>query len=142
MIIYIDENIPPNFAKGFDLIQSTMNGKLSEPVYVKSLKEVFYEGINDEDWIPLISNEKSCIITTDINIHRKKHLNELYTTHKIGLYYLKSVSKKKGLSSWGMANTLVKHWEEMCQLAINEQRPFLVEVSIRNKNLKWTRFRK
>lgn len=142
MIIYIDENIPPNFAKGFDLIQSTMNGRLSETIYVKSLKEVFYQGINDEEWIPLISKENSCIITTDINIHRKKHLNELYRNYNIGLFYLKPKSKKMGMSSWDMVNSLVKHWEEICKLSINEERPFLVEINFRNKNLKWTRFKK
>lgn len=141
MIIYIDENIPPNFAKGFDLIQSTMNNRLSEPVNVRSIRDVYNKGIKDEDWIPLISKDKSCVITTDINIHRKKHLNELYRNYNIGLFYLKPKSKKIGMSSWEMANSLVKHWEEICKLSINEERPFLVEVNTRNKSLKSTRFR-
>jgi uncharacterized protein YacL len=73
MIIYIDENMSPFLAKGFNILQEPLNLKLREPIDVRSIKQDFGSGALDEEWIPLAGQKGSCIITQDYNLKRIKH---------------------------------------------------------------------
>lgn len=53
MTIYIDENMSPNLAKGFEILQAPENIKLKQAIQVESVKDKFGKGVKDEDWIPL-----------------------------------------------------------------------------------------
>ena len=83
MIIYIDENMSPYLAKGFNILQTPLNLKLKENIDVRSVKQDFGQGANDEDWIPEAGSKGSCIITQDYNIKRIKHQRVLCEKYHI-----------------------------------------------------------
>ena len=66
MKIYIDENISPYLANGLDILDRPFKNGIE----VLSIKDVFGEGAQDEDWIPKVGAEKGIVITQDYNIQR------------------------------------------------------------------------
>ena len=133
MIIYFDENMPKHLAKGFQTIQFPENLKTGQNISVDYLPNKFNYGSKDTEWIPLIGQEGSCVITQDINISRRKDELELYQKHGAGMFFLKGLTKKKGLSIWEMAQALSKNWSEICHIAANEKRPFGYIFSLNRK---------
>lgn len=133
MIIYLDENIPKYLAEGFNTIQSPEGLKTGHKISVESLTDKFKSGAKDFEWIPPVGKEKSCVITQDINITRKKDEIELYQKHGVGLFVLRGPSKKQGLSIWDMVQALAKNWPEICQKAIDDKRPFAYQFQLKGK---------
>ncbi len=133
MIIYFDENMPKHLARGFNTIQLPENLKTGQNIEIQFLPEKFNYGIKDVEWIPLIGQEGSCIITQDINISRRKDELELYLKNNVGIFFLKAPTKKMGLSVWEMAQALSKNWAEICQIATKEKKPFGYMFSIKGR---------
>jgi hypothetical protein len=132
MIVYIDENMPSLLAKGFNILQTPMNFKLKEDIEVRSIKEEFGIGVQDEEWIPIAGEKGSCIITQDYNIRRIRHQKALCEEFSLGMFYFRPPSKK-GFSYWNMLSLLVKHWPELTKIALTRKRPFAYKVSSRGK---------
>lgn len=130
MIIYIDENMSPYLAKGFQILQAPENIKLKQSINVESIRDKFGRGAKDEYWIPQAGQTAACIITQDYNIHRIKHQNELCKKYKLGMFYFKPPSKN-GISYWDMLTLMVKHWKEITRIATMEKRPFAYEITPR-----------
>lgn len=130
MTIYIDENLPRHLAQGFQILQFPEGFKTGYPVEVKYIPDVFSEGVKDPEWLPQLKAEQACVITQDVNIHRRKHEMELYREAELGMYFLKGKSKKQGISIWEMVQAFAKHWEEICRIAHTEQKPFAYEFSL------------
>lgn len=130
MIIFIDENMPPHLARGFDILQAPENVKLRVKIEVKSIKDVFGQGVKDEDWIPIAGKSKACVITQDYNIRRIKHQRKLCEHYNLGMFYFKPPSKS-GYKYWDMLKLLVRHWPSISSIAIREDRPFAYKVSAR-----------
>ena len=124
MIIYFDENMPKHLAHGFDTIQSPEGLKTGRNITVKFLPEVFNYGADDKDWIPKVGKERSCVITQDLNISKRKDELELYQKNGVGMFFMRGPSKKQGLSIWQMVQALSKNWNEICRIATEEKRPF------------------
>lgn len=120
--IYIDENMAPQLANAIDLIQSHLNLDEKKQIKVLSIKEVFGEGVQDEDWIPKIGKEGGVVITYDRRIQQSRHQRELYVRYGVGIIFFKS--PKEGLSFWGMFKKLVDQWEEIKTIARNNKPPF------------------
>jgi len=135
MIIYIDENMPSHLAAGFNMLQKPEGLKTGLDIEVKFLLENFDRGSKDVDWIPKVGIEGSCVITQDINISRRRNEIDLYKKHGVGMFFLRSPNKKKGLSIWEMTQCLAKNWEEICYKARKEKRPFAYEFTL-HKNMK------
>lgn len=133
MIIFTDENIPPHLAPGFDLIQKPESLKTGIPVEVMHLPVYFGYGTKDEDWIPELGKLKACVITRDIHLNRRKHEIELLKNHNLGVFFLKSQTKKSGLSVWQMVGMLAKSWPELVEFSVNEKRPFGYELYLNGK---------
>jgi len=133
MIIYFDENMPPHLAEGFQIIQHPESFKTGINVEVKFLPKVFGFGSKDKDWIPNVGNESNFVITQDINISKRKDELALYRKHKVGIFFLKGLSKKKGLSIWQMTQALAKNWDEICKIANYEKTPFGYEFQLNRK---------
>jgi len=129
MIIYIDENMPPNLAVGLNTLQTPLNYKMGFDVEVKSIRTAFGQGIKDEEWIPLAGKENACIITQDFNIQRLRHQKVLYEENKLGMFFLRAPSKKKGLSYWEMVELCVDRWMQILDIAHNIDRPFSYRCS-------------
>lgn len=128
MILFTDENIPPHLAPGFQLIQGPESMKTGIPLEVKHLPDHFGYGSKDVDWIPELGKLNACIITRDTKLSRRKHEIELLKSQKLGIFILKSKSKKTGLTVWEMVEMLSCSWPEITKLAVEEDRPFGYEV--------------
>jgi len=133
MIIFTDENIPRHLAPGFQLIQGPESLKTGIPLEVKHLPDHFGYGSKDKDWIPEIGKLKACLITTDIHLNRRKHEISLLRDHKLGIFFLKSKTKKSGLQVWQMVEMLARSWPEISKIAVEEKRPFGYEVYLSGK---------
>lgn len=136
MIIYLDENLPKHLAEGFHTLQYPESLKTGYDIYVKYLPTEFDYGVKDPVWIPKLGREEACIITQDININRRKHELELYQSHGLGIFFLKGISKKKGLSIWQMVEAMAKNWPQICEASISKERPFAYQFSLKGKMTK------
>jgi len=128
MIIYIDENMSPFLARGFNILQEPLNFKLKETIEVRSIKDEFGTGAKDEDWIPLAGKQNSCVITQDYNINRIKHQRELCRQYNLGMFYFRPPSKN-GFSYMDMLKLMIKHWEEISKKATREKKPFSYKIT-------------
>lgn len=87
MRIYFDENLPPNLAKGLDILEKPNTRPNVEDIKVLSIQEVFGKGAKDEVWLPAIGKEGAVVITQDMNIQRTKAQKELYQQFKVGVFF-------------------------------------------------------
>ncbi len=134
MIIYLDENIPPHLAKGFNIIQAPENLKKGRiNLEVKYLSDVYGTGSADLDWIPKVGAEKSFVITQDIHISKRKDEVDAYLSNGVGLFFLRGSSKKRGLSVWEMVQVLAKNWEDIIEIILNEKGAFAYTVQQKRK---------
>lgn len=133
MILYLDENMPIHLAEGFQVLQYPEGLKTGKPVEVKYIPKEYGYGSQDLAWIPEVGNEKACVLTQDLNIHRRKHELELYRRNNIGMFFLKGASKKQGLSVWQMVEALAKNWLQIVDIIYREKRPFAYQVSLKGK---------
>lgn len=133
MIIYLDENMPRHLAEGFHILQYPEGFKTKHLLEVKYIPTVFKAGAKDLEWIPKVGKEKGCVITQDINIHRRKHELDLYRKHNIGMFFLRGPNKKQGLSIWQMVEALAKNWPEIADKTHSEKRPFAYSFGIRGR---------
>jgi len=135
MIIYIDDNMAPILAQGFNILQQHEGLKhgLKEKIEVRSLKKEFGEGVDDEVWIPKVGT-KACVITQDYNIQRIRHQRELCIQYGLGMFYFRPPSKK-GFTYWEMLKMLVKHWPEIIKVVSKKKRPFSYKVTSASSRL-------
>lgn len=130
MTIYIDENMPPQLARGLNILQQPLNMKEKEAIEVKSIKDEFGQGTQDEDWIPKAGKQNAIIITQDYRIQTDKNQFALYQEHGLGIFFFKPPSKN-GVTYWEMVDQVVKRWEVVKKLASKEKRPFAYRCSSR-----------
>lgn len=128
MIIYIDENMSPYLARGFNILQTPENIKLPEAIEVKSIKDDFGMGAKDEDWIPVAGLKSSCVLTQDYNINRINHQKQLCEEFGLGMFYFRPPSKN-GFLYWDMLKLIVKHWPKITYICLKEERPFAYKVT-------------
>ena len=79
--IFIDENLPPQIARGLHILQQPQSIREGLQVEVISIKDYFGEGAKDEEWIPEVGKLKGIVITQDYRIQSLKHQRELYKEH-------------------------------------------------------------
>lgn len=116
MTIYVDENMSPFLARGFNILQQPENVKLTEPVEVRSIKDEFGQGAIDEDWIPLAGKSNACVLTQDYNIYRIEHQRELCEKYGLGMFYFRPPSKT-GFLYWDLLRLMVKHWPSIARIS-------------------------
>jgi hypothetical protein len=129
--IYIDENIAPQLAKALNIVQEHLNFEEKKAIEVLSLKDVFHEGIKDEEWIPAIGSQNGIVVTQDRRIQHSRHQRELYTQHGVGIIFLKS--PKTGMTFWQMFKHLVEWWDDIKQIARKHKTPFSFRQPGHNK---------
>ncbi|MDC6353278.1 MULTISPECIES: hypothetical protein [unclassified Robiginitalea] len=135
MTIYLDENLPPALANGFDTLQAPLStGSGKNCIRVKSIAEEFGAGVADEDWIPKLDSGKDIVITQDYNINRIKEQRLLCEKHGLGMIYFRPPSKN-GFTYYDMLRMLVKHWPEIVRKAQKEKRPFSFKITSRSASL-------
>lgn len=129
MIIFIDENLPPQLAEALNILQQALNAKNGTQIQVKSIKVAFGQGAKDEDWIPEISG--NVVITQDYKIQTTRHQRDLLHKHSVGVFFIKS--GKKGMAFWEITKLLINRWEEILKLIRKSAVPFAYRGSLRSK---------
>ncbi|MDQ2719444.1 MAG: hypothetical protein M3Z26_06745 [Bacteroidota bacterium] len=128
--IFIDENLPPQIARGLHILQQPQNAKEGLKVDVHSIKDFFGEGSKDEEWIPKVGKMKGIVITQDYRIQSLKHQRELYKQHGVGILFF-SPPSKTGFSYWEMVKQVVTRWEKIKGIIKKEKTPFAYRCSAR-----------
>lgn len=121
--VYIDENMPPQLAKGLNELQKPQNSKDGIEIEVLSIKDVFGTGALDEDWIPKLGEEKGIVITQDFNIQNTKHQRELYQKAGVGIFFFRTPSKT-GFLYWDFVKKMIGEWEAIKKIIKKEKVPF------------------
>src|SRR5690606_13458148 len=121
MIVYIDENFPPQLARGLDVLQKPLNDG-SFVLEVRSIKDV-WPGARDEDWIPEAGQEEAIVITQDLRIQTTRHQRDLYRQYGLGIFFFKPPSKC-GFNYWEMVTQIIIRWEEITKAIQKNKRPF------------------
>lgn len=134
MKLYVDENLPPHLAHGFQVLLSREALKTGVEVEIIYLPDAFGAGAKDIDWIPKVGASQGCVLTQDVKIQRRKQEQELYRQHSVGMFFLRGRNKKEGLTVWRMVEILAKNWPSIEKAMLIEDRPFAFEVSDRRLN--------
>lgn len=133
MIVYCDENIPKHLAHGFQIMQNPENLKQGrEEITVIHLLDKFDRGIKDLEWISLLK-PGDVVITRDINISRRKSEIAAYKEQNIGLFFLRGASRKNQLSTWEMAEIMIRRWEDMVTIILKDDFPFACKLKATGK---------
>ncbi len=128
MKIYIDENISPYLGRALNELQKPLNKGIEKEISVIIMKEAFYQGVKDEEWIPKIGKEKDCVITQDLNIMRIRHQRELCEKNNLGLIFIKPPTKT-GFKYWEYVNLLVKFWPEINKIVREKEGFFSYKIT-------------
>jgi hypothetical protein len=130
--IYIDENLPPQLAKGLHELQQPLNISENIHIEVQSFKEVYGKGAKDEDWLPSIGGENGIVITQDYRIQTQRHQKEIYISSGVGILFLNPPSKT-GFSYWEMVKLLINRWDEIKGILRKHKPPFAFRCTARTK---------
>lgn len=130
--IYIDENFPPQLADGLNRLVQPQNKKDGIDIEILSIKDVFGQGEQDEDWIPKVGKQNGIVITQDFHIQTQKHQKELYKENGVGILFFNPPSKG-GFAYWEMVKQLVNRWDEIKHIASKNKTPFAFRCSARTK---------
>jgi hypothetical protein len=130
--LYIDENFPPQLAKGLNILVQPQNKRDGLEIEVLSIKEVFGQGEKDEDWIPKIGEHGGVVITQDFRIQNQKHQKKLYEESGVGILFFNPPSNS-GFAYWDMVKQLINRWEEIRQIVKKNKPPFAYRCSSKTK---------
>ncbi len=127
MEIFLDENLSEYAAEGLNLLSK---GHFPE-IQVYSTKQKFGKGVSDEIIIPEIGKINGVLITRDYNIARSQLQFSLCKEHSIGIFFLRL--EKGSDRHWDLVRLLINRWQEICDLSINERKPFAFKVKVKGK---------
>lgn len=130
--IFIDENLPPQIARGLNILQQPQNAKDGISLEVLSIKDHFGEGAKDEEWIPMVGKMNAIVITQDYRIQSIKHQRELYKQHGVGILFF-SPPSKTGFAYWEMVKQVINRWEKIKAIIKKEKPPFAFRCSARTE---------
>jgi hypothetical protein len=130
--IYIDENMPRQLAHGLHTLQQPQNAKDGIEIEVVSIKDVFGEGTQDEDWIPKVGATNGIVITQDFRIQSQKHQRELYLESGVGILFLNPPSSG-GFCYWDLVKKLISEWEDIKRIIRKNNTPFAFRGTSRTK---------
>ena len=128
--VYIDENLPSQLAKGLHELQLPQNKRDDIEIQVLSIKEIFGQGEQDEDWIPKVGAENGIVITQDYRIQTQRHQKELYLEYGVGILFFNPPSKG-GFPYWDLVKLVINRWEEIKQIIRKEKPPFAFRCTAR-----------
>ena len=128
--IFIDENLPPQLARGLHILQEPQNEKDAIKIEVISIKDFFGQGAKDVDWIPQIGKMRGVVITQDYRIQSTRHERELYKDNHVGVLFFTPPSKT-GFGYWEMVRQIVKRWDEIKRIVRKNKPPFAFRCSAR-----------
>jgi len=128
MIIYIDENLPPQLAEGLNKLQEPLNIRNRTDYQVKSIQSVFGKGVKDEVWIPKAGHEHSIAITRDYKIQTMRHQRKLCEENGLGIFFFTGIANG---TYWQIVKTLIDKWVEINKNISEIKPPFSFRVPMR-----------
>lgn len=128
--IYFDENIPASLVYGMQHLDKPLNKKGDLEIHY--LPDILSPGTKDEDWIPELGAEGAVVITHDYGIHRKLAERDLYQQHRLSLIFF-SPPSKSGYAYWELVQQMVRRWQEIRKIALEEKRPFVFRYTSRKE---------
>ena len=120
MKIYFDENFSPHLVAGFRAFQE---GRRSEYFEVLHVVDDFGQGCEDKKWISGVAQRHGCVITQDLNIHRRKYQWDLCRKYKVGMFFFNQPKKKK-FDYWRWIEQVFKFWNQIKEISKTAERPF------------------
>jgi hypothetical protein len=129
MVIYLDENLPPQLAEGLNKLQEPLNLRLKTNYEVRSIQSVFGRGVKDEEWIPRAGQEKAIAITRDFKIQTTRHQQKLCEENGLGIFFFTGIMS--GLTYWQLVKALIEKWENIIKTISENQTPFAFRVTQR-----------
>jgi hypothetical protein len=129
--VFIDENLPPQIARGLHILQVPQNAKDQMQIEVFSIKDYFGEGALDEDWIPKVGKVNGIVLTQDYQIQKLKHQRELYEANGVGILFF-SPPSNKGFGYWEMVKQIINRWDKIKSIIRKNKTPFAFRCSSRS----------
>lgn len=129
--VFIDENLPKQFAQAFNTVQSHLNKTEKKKIEVYSMKEL-HEGRSDIEWFKALKDDNAVILTYDRNMQRHKHERLIYQQNGIGVIFFKH--PKGGLQFWTSFKHVVKWWDDIKQICRKNNVPFAFRQPGMNNN--------
>lgn len=133
--IFIDENLPRQLAIGLHELQQPQNKRDGLEIEVLSIRDIYGQGEQDEDWIPKVGKENGIVITQDFHIQTRRHEKELYFENGIGIFFLNPPSNG-GFAYWEMVKQLVNKWDDIKKIIKKTPTPFAFRCSAKTKFVK------
>ena len=127
MIFIFDENFPPEFVKGFSILEKANR---RSPISVDVVFSNDFMGApssTDEEIITKATKKDAVIITHDSDFKRIKHYKPLLIMHKVGYIYFK-VPKGK-YQYWDIVKAFINKWEDLKEEISKATIPFAFEIN-------------
>jgi len=122
MYIVFDENVPDKLVEGLKTLAPIASDHTFEITSVKLLAKA---GTPDEDVLNLIG-KNGILITYDADFKKQRNLYAAIKDYNIGLFWVKQPKK---ITFWFLVKVMIANWQEILELCVNEDRPFIFEVT-------------
>jgi hypothetical protein len=126
--LFIDNNLPPVLARGFQAL-------FSDSHEVVSHRDKFGKThIKDEEWIPALGSEGGWVVLSgDLNIARKRPMRELFLRSNLVGFFPKAAVMQLPLPK--KAARILSVWDRMERISL-DVRPGVFELQIRGDRFK------
>jgi hypothetical protein len=127
MLFIFDENFPPDFVKGFAIIEQANHRSSISVDVIFSIDFMGYVGATDIEIIEKASKMDAVIVTHDSDFKKIKHYKPLLIEHNVGYIYFKV--PKGGYHYWDIVKAFVNKWEDLKLQISNSNSPFAFEIN-------------
>ena len=127
MLFIFDENFPPEFIKGFAILEKANRRSDIHADIVSSTEYMGKRSCTDIEIIQKANRKQAIIVTQDSDFKKIKHYKPLLQEHQVGFIYFK-VPKGK-YQYWDIVKAFVNAWDELKTSIANAEAPGAYEVN-------------
>jgi predicted nuclease of predicted toxin-antitoxin system len=127
MLFIFDENFPPEFVRGFSIIEKANKRSAFSVEIIFSTDLIGKQGSSDEELIARAAKKNAVIVTQDTDFKRIKHYKSLLVQHNVGYVYFKVPGAKNHY--WDIVKAFVIKWEELKEAIAKSSHPFAFEIN-------------
>ena len=133
MLFIFDNNCSPRLSRGLNILEE---GNTLSPIQceVKHIRELIDSNATDIEVIEAAGKYNGIIITYDKDFKELREHAKYYQQYNVGVIFFKSY--KKVLRYWDIVLSFVNHWEELKKLVSENNKPFVIEVTLKGISLK------
>lgn len=126
MLFIFDENFPPDFVKGFSILEKANKLSTTTIEVISVIDYMGKRGSTDQEIIKKATKQDAVIVTHDSDFRRIKSYKPLLIEHSVGYVYFR-VPKGK-YAYWDIVKAFINKWEELKSLIVDSPHPFAFEV--------------